>query len=201
MQLCGQVIGRSGSKADGRDRLADRELHRGGEEHAASDGEQLMGADESHGNERDSGADRHEGGPVEKGFRFPRFGTPPFREYNERHTGFKGLDAARQAGNRCAWILNIDWNLSRPAKVPADKRDCPQVVPGYNAELEGQGSEEGRCIHVGEVIAGVHGCMFLRQVLDTDDEKGSARNTQRKSGPSLGNPMLAAAGRISKRSS
>ena len=97
VEALGEGVGVAGGEAGGGDGVADDDLERARGEVVDVDGEQLVGADEGEGDERDAGLDGHEGaaGDGRAGGR-PSGGAAAFGEDDEGEAGFEGLTPRRR---------------------------------------------------------------------------------------------------------
>ena len=119
------------------------------------DGQQLIGAEQSHGDQRDTGTNSHVGWATHERAELTVVGAATFRKDEEWHAGLEGTDAVGQAGDGRARIIDGDRDLTGAVEVPADERQLPKIASRQNAELERQRAEDGGRIHIGEVIGGV----------------------------------------------
>src|ERR1700739_3403449 len=97
-----------------------------------------MCADERHGHDRDLGADGHKGGAVQEIAGMAGLGPSAFGEDEERHARLERFDGAAEARDGRARGVDVYGYLSGTAKMPADKRQLPQIMPRHDAKLKGQ---------------------------------------------------------------
>ena len=105
VEALGEGVGVAGGEAGGGDGVADDDEERAGVQRVDVDGEELVGADESEGDERDLGLDGHVGAAGHHGLELTGGGAASFGEENEGQAGLEGGDAAVEAGDEGARAL------------------------------------------------------------------------------------------------
>ena len=84
VEALGEGVGVAGGEAVGGDGVADDDVERARVESVDVDGEQLVGADEGEGDERDLGLDGHVGAAGHHGLELAGGGAASFGEEDER---------------------------------------------------------------------------------------------------------------------
>src|ERR1700761_7616728 len=111
---------------------------------ARMDGEQFVSAGQRHGNDRDTRADRHIGGPAPEWTELAIPGSAAFREDEERHAGLERANTVGKTGDGGAGIIDGNGNLAGAIEMPADERELPEVAAREDTKRERQGGGDRR---------------------------------------------------------
>src|SRR5579883_126879 len=163
----------------GFDQLTDSEGDRNGVEFHRVHGQQLIGADQRHWDDRQSGPDSHEGRTVHEALGVARSRPAPFRKDKERHSGAEGLYRSAEARDRCARIGNVDGDLPGTLQVPADKRKLEEVMTGNNPELKRKAGKNNGRVRIGKMVRGIDGDAPVQLLFTQDCDPGAADEDDR----------------------
>ncbi len=123
-----QPVGLTKGIARGIDRFSDDQAYRTRTKVHGVDGQELIGADESHRDQRRLRANGEKRGSLEKGLELSVWGAAAFRKDEERHPRAQGT----QRPVKPAGPLLIDRNLAGAVEMPADERPFPQTLLGQD---------------------------------------------------------------------
>jgi hypothetical protein len=196
VESLGKGICVSGIEAGSRNRIAYYDEDGPGVKRVNVDRKELVGADESQGDQRNLGLDGHVGAAGHHRLELARGRATTFRKEDKWETLFESGDSTVQAGDEGAGALGVYGHLARTIEIPADEGDLPERLLGEDAELKRELGKEDGSVHIAEMVGGVDSGFVLVKLLTTHDFNRGDADEEQGACPQMSDGVLLAAGLV-----